>query len=384
MTLRWERAFLLWHISLVSSNQLSSLQDCDALANDGAFKIYTLENELGSKLSFIPFGGTVTNFIIHDSNGSPVDVVLGFDDPRQYCANESHPYFGALIGRVANRISNGKFHLNGNVYSTPINEPAGNDTLHGGTIGFDRRTWFVVLLSKSTAMLTYRSPDGEMGFPGDLQVRVTYTLDDDNTWHIDYSAVATEDTVVALSQHTYWNLNGAKSNILDHVVHMPNAGHYIQVDKQLIPTGVIGDTSKDFWLDFTKPKCVGKDISLGTVTPSGGYDNAFVLDGWAKGKDAKIQATVSSKSSGIKMEVYTDQPSLQMYSGNFLDGTFPVKKTQGAEGYYEHWGALVFEAQHYPDSVNHPDWPSVILKQGEMYRQRTSYRLSNMERMLDI
>jgi len=315
-----------------------------------------------------------------------VDVVLGFDDLTQYCANDEHPYFGALIGRVANRIANGSFELNNNIYHTPVNEPApsgGNDTLHGGYVGFDRRVWEVAQASSSTATLKYESFDGEEGFPGDLLVTVTYSLDDNNTWWIDYTATGGDkDTVIGLTQHTYWNLNGGQEDITEHVLHLPKAERYLSVDDHLIPDGCFVDVASTPWMDFTVAKPIGVDITCGTVADGGGYDNAFIYNDWTDGEEPRVIASVMSPLTSISMEVISDQPSIQFYSGNGLDGTLPQKSDQNDGAYYVHWGALALEAQHFPDSVHHqddPSWPNVVLKAGATYHQLTGYRFSTAE-----
>jgi len=308
------------------------------------------------------------------------DIVLGWDDPTQYCLNSNHPYFGAIIGRYANRIANGTFTLNNVIYHTPLNDNDW-DTLHGGTIGYDRRIWDVEYYDTRTLRLRYFSPDGEMGFPGNLQVNVTYTLTDSDEWDIHYSAKSDKDTIVNLSQHAYWNLNGFINNTqtaLDHVLHIA-ADRYVLTDSHLIPTGNFGDVKVDFWMDFATPKNIGKDITHGTVTPQGGYDNAFAFS-----SNASFRAVVymNSPLTGISLEMRTDQPSVQFYSGNFLDGTIPRKKDQtygGVPQYYQHWGCAVLEAQHFPDSIHHPQWPSTVLRSGLMYTQHTSYRLTNFQ-----
>lgn len=349
----------------------------------GAFAPITLRNARGTlNVTFLPYGGTVRNVRFADARGVPTDLVLGFDDGAQYCANAQHPYFGALIGRVANRIANGSFSLNGVAYTTPINEPlpaGGNDTLHGGWVGFDRRVYAVTQTRGGAAELRYTSADGEEGFPGALAVAITYTVDDENTWWIDYEATAAADTVVGLTQHSYWNLNGAVADVTEHILTLPGAHTVLAVDAHLIPTGAFTDVRDAPWLDFNAAKAIGRDIANGTVAPGGGYDNAWVFDAWAPGAAPVLRAVAVSPRSGIRMEVHTDQPSLQFYSGNFLNGSIPRKADQG-EGVYVHWGALALEAQHFPDAVHHqgdPRWPSVVLRAGQTYRQRTGYRFSH-------
>ena len=362
---------------------------CDALATQGAFDSVTLFSPSGAlSLTFIPYGGTAQALRVPGAGGGggkPVDVLLGFDDASQYCRGElgsaGHPYFGALIGRVANRISRGAFSLDGTEWHTPINEPppaGGNDTLHGGTFGFDRRVWAVQRLNESAARLTYSSPDGEMGFPGSLDAAVTYTLTE-GAWVIEYSGVAgAVDTVFAPTQHAYWNLNGGAERVLEHLVTMSTATSFVEVDQFLLPTGAIGSVkdAANAFLDFTSEKPVGRDINATTRYAWGtGFDNAWVFDGgaWTPGGPAVERVRVFSPLSGIGMVVSSDQPSVQVYSGNFLNGTIPQKRAQNPAGFYEHWGALAIEMQHYPDSVNQPSFPTTTLKAGATYRQTTIY-----------
>jgi aldose 1-epimerase len=370
------RSLLLVAAGAAASAAAADPATCTGMAAAGAFNPVTLTNGDGLTVRFIPYGGTVTNVLVRGADGGVYDVVLGFDDFTQYCnATQTHPYFGALIGRVANRIANGTFTLTQPgvgpvVYNTPINEPANNDTLHGGTVGYDRRLWSVTQSDASTATLTIDSPDGEMGFPGDVSVSVTYTVTDKNEWQISYSAVSnTLVTPVSLTQHTYFNLNGAETPVVEHTLSMPSADTYVVVDGHLIPTGEVDPVTP--CLDFTREKPIGRDIASGTVTPTGGYDNAWVFSNWVPGQ-VQEQVVAVSPLSGIRMTMSTDQPSVQFYSGNFLDGTLGKKADQGP-GSYDRYFALALEAQHYPDSVHHPSFPSIQLAKGDTYTQKTVY-----------
>ena len=375
--------------ALISSSALAARADpwgCDALP-PSAFATHTLRSPDGRlELDFLAYGGTAQRLRVRAHRDAAVDVLLGFDDATQYCrgtfGQAGHPYFGALIGRVANRISGGAFPFAGcagGECHTPVNELPGNDTLHGGTFGYDRRVWAVTPLNGSAAQLDYTSPAGEMGFPGELAVSVTYVLTEEPAWRILYAAHTTDgsDTVFAPTQHAYWNLNGARDLVLEHELSMPAGAHFVEVDQFLLPTGAIGavrDRDADF-LDFTRGKPVGRDINRTTVYSWGtGYDNAWIFDGWVPGGREQEQLTVVSPLSGIGMTFSTDQPSVQVYSGNFLNGTIPQKASQNPQAFYEHWGALAIEAQHFPDASSHPSFPPITLKSGEVYRQRTSYR----------
>jgi aldose 1-epimerase len=340
-------------------------------------------------LDFLPYGATAQRLRVASPLGGPVvDVLLGFDDGTVYCSgaygDAGHPYFGANIGRVANRIRGGAFPFAacaGGVCHTPINEVPGNDTLHGGLFGYDRRVWTVTPLNASAARLAYDSPDGEQGFPGALHVEVTYALSDGPpAWTIDYAARTTDgsDTVYAPTQHAYWNLNGAAFPATEHDLSMPLGDAFVEVDAFLVPTGKVGSVKAagNEFLDFTVEHAVGRDINKTTRYSWGtGYDNAFVFSDWAPGMAPREVARVFSPHSNIGMAIVTDQPSLQVYSGNFLNGSIPQKASQGGPGArYAHWGALALETQHYPDAVNHANFPSVALRAGEAYASRTSYR----------
>lgn len=304
-----------------------------------AFERITLTNNVpGMSASFIPYGATIVNLLVPSATaGGPVDVLLGFDDTTMYCnamvnGTPAHPYFGAAIGRVANRIAGGQFTLDGVNYSTPINEvykapPSGNDgavgdTLHGGTVGWDRRVWSVLRRNASSVTFGLLSPDGDMGFPGDLAVTVTYTLTDKGAdgappaWDVAYAATTSAPvTVVAMSQHAYWNLNanyGGAPDALDHVVSIAGDA-FVAVDANLIPTGALPSVATAPWMDFRAAKPLGRDISNGTVAPGGGYDNAWVwLDDWQPGV-LTPRVTMASPTTGVALAMSTDQPSVQGY-----------------------------------------------------------------------
>lgn len=382
-----------WFLGLLLSPSLAAqvLFNCSDQPDDAFVPIVLVSNNGALNLTFIPYGGTVTSLLVGLKNGGPpVDVVLGFDDPTQYCRNAQHSYFGALIGRVANRIAGGAFDLNGAIYHTPINEPppnGGNDTLHGGFVGFDRRVWTVSKTAPNTATLTLEFADGDQGFPGALAVAVTYTLDDGGAWWIDYRATTTLDTVVSLTQHTYFNLNGCQAPATEHVLWMPHGSSFVAVDAYLVPTGSFTEVALMPPMDFTAPKSVGKDIAdaPAAAATGGGYDNAFVFPLAEVGNDpVRMLASLQSPLSGVAMEILSDQPSLQVYSGNYLDGSLPAKADQGGGSsggvVYDHWYALALEAQLLPDAVHHlddPQWaPTPRLRAGEQYHQRTGYRFA--------
>jgi aldose 1-epimerase len=337
--------------------------------NDGqAVDRYTLTNKNGMVAKIMTYGAIVTEVHVPDRAGRDADVVLGFDNLKQYL--DGHPYFGAIAGRYANRIAKGKFTLDGKEYHLAINNPP--NSLHGGTVGFDKHVWKAQPSETAdgpSLMLTYVSPDMEEGFPGTLTTHVTYTLTNDNALKIDYKATTDKDTILNLTNHSYWNLHGSGSgkDILDHVVQL-NADKYTPVDDTLIPTGEIKSV-KGTPYDFTSPKPIGRDIAQTPGNPNG-YDNNFVVNG-APGQMRKA-ATVNDPDTGRTMEVWTTQPGVQLYTGNFLDGTLTGI---GGKPYVKHY-ALCLETQHFPDSINQPKFPSVVLKPGQTFTSSTIYKFS--------
>jgi aldose 1-epimerase len=322
---------------------------------------YTLANAHGMQVSIIDYGATVTSIVVPDRNGNSGDVVLGFDSFDGY-VQEKEPYFGAIVGRYANRISNAKFTLDGQTYSLAANN--NGNSLHGGNKGFDKVMWAAQKLSDGSLKLTYQSKDGEEGYPGNLSAEVTYTLDADNSLRIEYLATTDKPTPVNLTNHSYFNLSaGRDSTILNHELQL-NAETYTPVDDKLIPTGEIFSV-KNTPMDFTLAKAIGRDIDK----VQGGYDHNWIVNG----NGLKTAATLYEPTSGRFMEVLTTEPGLQFYSGNFLDGS--LRFTKKGQRYLRH-GALCLETQHYPDSPNRPLFPNTILKPGEVYRQTTVYEFS--------
>lgn len=325
--------------------------------------LYTLTNAHGLKAEIITFGGIVTSLQVPDRNGKFADIVLGCDDVNDY--TKKSPYFGALIGRYGNRIAKGRFTLDGTEYKLATND--GPNHLHGGKKGFDKVVWTAKPMQTKEGQalkLTYKSRDGEEGYPGNLSCTVVYTLTDNNELKISYEAKTDKDTIVNLTHHSYFNLAGYNSgDVLGHEL-MINANSFTPVDKTLIPTGEI-KAVKGTPMDFTKPTAIGLHIK----EVEGGYDHNYVLNN-SKGKLA-LTATVYEPKTGRFMEVYTTEPGLQFYSGNFLDGTL---KGKGAV-YNKHAG-FCLEAQHFPDSPNKANFPSVVLKPGQKYTQLTVYNFS--------
>ncbi|HXH29206.1 MAG TPA: aldose epimerase family protein [Bacteriovoracaceae bacterium] len=328
-------------------------------------KSYTLKNDKGMEVKIINYGGIVTSLRVPDKDGKVGDVVLGFDTAEEYRTKKEHPYFGALIGRYGNRIAKGKFTLDGKDYKLATNN--GPNSLHGGVQGFDKVIWNATELPKSNALeLSYTSKDGEEGYPGELKVKVTYTLTAQNELKIDYEASTSKATPINLTHHSYFNLSADKNEtIVDHEL-MINADKYTVVDKDLTPTGELKDV-KGTVMDFTTSHKIGKDIAK---VEGGGYDHNYVLrntDG-----SMKQAAVLYHPKSGRQMEVLTTEPGIQFYSGNFLDGKLMGKN---GDGYVKHDG-LCLETQHFPDSPNHPKFPNTILKPGTTYKSQTVYKFS--------
>lgn len=324
--------------------------------------LYTLENKNGTTVTISNYGGTVTSFVTQDKNGNKSSIIIGFDSLQSYLQHP--PYFGALIGRYGNRIGNAKFTLDGITYKLAAND--GRNHLHGGLKGFDKVVWDAAIPNDSVPSLTlkYLSKDGEEGYPGNLNVTIQYTLNNDDGLEIEYNAETEKATPVNLTNHSYFNLTGDVSNtILNHTL-MIDADNYTPVDTTLIPTGEIKSV-KGTPFDFTTAQKIGKDID----SVKGGYDHNWVLNK----KDTSLQkvAEVSDSISGRTLEVYTTQPGLQFYTGNFLDGKFTNRDGKPLKIHT----ALCLETQHFPDSPNKPNFPSTILKPGEKYHAVTIYKV---------
>ena len=332
--------------------------------------IYTMTNAKGMEIRATNYGGIVVSLRVPDKKGNLDDIALGFDDLKGYLA--SSPYFGAIIGRYGNRIANGKFTVDGKEYTLAKNN--GPNTLHGGLKGFDKVVWNAEPFQNHDGVgiiLTYTSKDGEEGFPGNLKAKVTYTLTDNNEWIIDYDASTDKATPINLTQHTYFNLAGeGKGDVLAHILKL-NASRFTPVNQTLIPTGEFRPV-KGTPMDFTQPTPIGGRINADDeqVRFGRGYDHNFVVDG--KGSDPVLAARVKEPASGRVLEVFTTEPGVQFYSGNFLDGTIT-----GKNGHvYKQRYAFCLETQHFPDSPNHPEFPTTILRPGRTYHSRTSYKMS--------
>lgn len=328
---------------------------------------YTLTNANGMKVKVITYGAIITSIEVPDRDGKLANVILFRDSLDDYLAG--HPYFGCVVGRYANRIAKGKFTLDGQEYTLATND--GDNHLHGGEKGFDKYVWKAQPIKAEGVVgvtLMHVSPDGDEGYPGELTATVAYTLTDENELQMAYTATTTKPTIVNLTNHAYWNLAGAGSGtILEHLM-MINADRYLPVDEGLIPTGEIKPV-EDTPMDFRQPKPIGRDIEK----VEGGYDHCYVLNRQPD-EEMSLAARVAEPESGRVMEIYTTQPGIQFYTGNFLDG----KVSGGGVAYQKHAG-FCLETQHFPDSPNQPDFPSTVLKPGETYEQVTIYRFGVQE-----
>jgi aldose 1-epimerase len=323
--------------------------------------LYTLVNRNGNRVKISNYGGIVTYWECPDRSGRKASVVIGFDSLAPYLREP--PYFGAIVGRYANRIGKARFNLDGTAYTLAANN--GRNHLHGGIRGFDRVIWEADYEDSIPRLrLRYTSPHMEEGYPGKLDITVTYTLTDDDALDIVYEAVTDAPTIVNLTNHSYFNLSGGEdSTILDHALQVQSDA-YTPVDAELIPTGELRPVQGSPF-DFRQSRRIGSGI--GSV--EGGYDHNFVLS--RTGDHLEKIAVLSDSASGRMLEVYTTEPGIQFYSGNFLDGRFHFANGKAIPKH----GALCLETQHFPDSPNQPGFPSTVLRPGETYRSVTSYRL---------
>ena len=370
-------AFLAGCTSMSTSNSSSTITKAAfGKTPDGTpVEIYTLRNGKEMEARIMTYGGIVTSLKVPDKNGKLGDVVLGFDNLDGYL-NPSYakasPYFGALIGRYGNRIANGRFSLDGHEYNVVTNN--GANCLHGGPEGFDKRVWNVVKADIGSdgpqLKLTYLSKDGEEGFPGNLSVTAVYTVTKDNALKVQFTATTDKDTVCNLTHHSYFNLRGSGDN-LDHVLYI-NANKFTPVDSALIPTGELRPVAGTPF-DFLTPTAVGARINNTNddqVKFANGYDDNWVLN--KQGNELSLAARVSEPTSGRVMEVWTTAPGMQFYTGNFLDGSLT-----GKGGWvYQFRDALAMEPQGFPDSPNHPSFPTTELKPGETYHNTILYKFS--------
>lgn len=331
--------------------------------------LYTLANNAGSEIAVTNYGAKIVSLMVPDKNGTLVDVVLGHPTIEEYLSSEE-PYFGAVCGRTANRIANGKFKLDGKEYTLAINN--GPNSLHGGVKGFNAVVWDVKNVTPNSIELHYLSSDGEEGFPGNLSVTVVYTLTDDNALDIEYRAVTDKATILNLTNHSYFNLSGeGDSYIGDHLLEM-KCPNYLPTDNTAIPYGD-AESVKGTPMDFTTPHPIGERINddFEQLRFGKGYDHTFIIDKEKEDEYACFGYCESPKT-GIKMEMYTTEPGVQVYTGNWMTGNFEAKNGHT----YPERSAVCFETQHFPDSINKPDYPSVVLRPEEEFNSKTTYKFS--------
>ena len=345
-------------------------EDFGKTADGNPVHVYTLTNSQGLEARLMNFGGILLSLRVPDKNGKLDDVVLGFASLEPYFTND--PHFGSIIGRYGNRIANGRFSLDGVQYTLPKNN--GPNTLHGGVKGFDKVLWQAEPSENKSGValvLRYTSKDGEEGFPGNLKTKVTYTFTDSDELAIDYEATTDKATPVNLTSHGYFNLAGqGTGDVLAHEL-LINADRFTAVDKNLIPTGELRPV-QGTPLDFTKSTPIGSRINdrYEQMALANGYDHNFVIN--RKGPGLELAARVHEPSTGRILEIYTTEPGVQFYSANFLDGTLTGKQ---GRVYKQHY-AFALETEHFPDSPNHPSFPSTILRPDQTYRSRTVYKFS--------
>lgn len=322
----------------------------------------TLTNRNGAIARIITWGANLTELHMPDRDGKVADVTLGFDEPERWL--KPHPFFGCIAGRYANRIAKGQFTLDGKTYQLATNNSPNH--LHGGKVGFDKKNWRVEAAGENAARFRYTSPDGEEGYPGKLEVSLTYTLTDDNGLRLDYEATTDAPTIVNLTNHAYFNL-GSSSDVLAHELKI-NADRYTAVDATSIPTGQSPEVDKT--MDFREAKPIGRDIAGMKDAPGGGFDHNFVIRGWKAGQLTEA-AELRDPSSGRVMKVLTTEPGIQAYTGNYLDAV----KGRGGKS-YNRFAGLCLETQHFPDSPNQPSFPTTVLRPGEKYQSTTIYQFS--------
>jgi aldose 1-epimerase len=376
----WAAGFSLFAASCGSRQSASTSEPLPSTVfgkdkSGGKVQIYTLTNAHGIEARITPYGATLVSLKTPDRHGAMADIVMGFDSLDGYTQTPAPPYFGATVGRYANRIGGAKFTLNGKTYTLAKND--GANSLHGGLRGFDKVTWkakAAVGTGLQNIEFSYLSKDGEEGYPGNLTLLVSYTLTDDNDLRIHYTAITDQDTVVNLTNHSYFNLSGHDAGeILDHMVTI-NADRFTPVDAGLIPTGELRKVDRTPF-DFRQPHAVGERIGANDeqLKLGRGYDHNWILN--RTGTGLEFAARVSDPKSGRVVEVHTTEPGIQFYTGNFLDGSF---KGKGGKPYV-HRGGLALETQHYPDSPNHPDFPTTTLKAGGYFNSTTVFHFATQQ-----
>ncbi|MBB4037698.1 aldose 1-epimerase [Dysgonomonas hofstadii] len=336
--------------------------------DDKDVQMYILTNNKGAEATIINYGAKIVSLNVPDKDGKLTDVVLGHNNLEEYLGSEE-PYFGAVCGRTGNRIAKGKFTLDGISYQLVINN--GPNNLHGGIKGFNAVVWDAKRIDSQTLELTYLSKDGEEGFPGNLNVKITYKLTDDNSLDIDYEATTDKATIINLTNHSYFNLSGeGDPSVNDHVLVM-HASQFLPTDDTAIPYGA-PELVKGTPFDFTAPHAIGERIEddFEQLHFGKGYDHTMVLD--KADNDLALAIECYSPKTGIKMDIHTTEPGVQIYTGNWMSGNF-----EGKHGHrYPARAAVCFETQHFPDSINKPQYPSVVLRPGKIFRSRTTHKFS--------
>lgn len=354
-------------LSLFACAALAGCMSTDVKVSDfDAIKEYTLKNDNGMVVKITNYGATLTSIVVPDRDGNMADVALGYGDVEGYINAIDRPYFGAVVGRYGNRIGKGLFSIDGTEYELTTNN--GENHLHGGNLGFDKVVWDAETVENGVK-LTYLAKDGEEGYPGNLALSVTYTLTDDNEIVMHYEATTDKATVVNVTNHTYFNLAGEGSGTINGHVLQINGSKTTPVDAGLIPTGELADVAGTPF-DFREPKEIGKDVDADNeqIKFGPGYDHNWVLD--RKGDGMELAATLYEPNSGRVLEVITEEPAIQFYGGNFLDGRLIGKSGKA----YTHRSGLCLETQHSPDSPNRPEWPTTTLRPGEKYDTTTIYK----------
>ncbi|CAA9195911.1 Aldose 1-epimerase [Flavobacterium bizetiae] len=351
-----------------SAQTVLETKNFDTIIDGKKVNLYWIGNK-DLKASFTNYGGRLVSLLVKDKNGKPVDVVVGFNSAKGF-KNSTEPYFGATIGRVGNRIAKGKFTLEGKQYQVPLNN--GKNALHGGVKGFQDVVWDAEKTNENTLVFSYVSPDGEQGFPGNLKVKVTYTITDDNSIKMEYEATTDKTTIVNLTNHAFFNLNGEGSGtILNHQLQI-YANEFTPVDEGLIPNGELKSV-KNTPFDFTSQHTIGEKIETKDeqLKFGKGYDHNYVLNGTKK-NGLNHAATISGDQSGITMDIFTQEPGLQFYSGNFMQS----KNTMKSGSKDDFRTAFALETQHFPDAPNQPKFASIVLKAGQKYHTVSYYQFS--------
>ncbi len=360
---------VLFLLSSASMNAAVKSEPWGRTPDGRQIELYTLRNTKGMEVTITTWGAHVVTIKVPDRTGKIDDVILGFDNLDGYLKSPPNPYFGATVGRYGNRIAGGKFSLDGVTYTLAKNN--GANSLHGGTVGFDKKVWTATPHNNDGVLMTYLSPNGEEGYPGNLSVSVTFTVTENNELRIQYSGTTDKDTVINLTNHSYFNLAGqGEGDILGHIATI-HADRFTPVDASLIPTGELKPVDGTPF-DFRKPTRIGERIDAKDeqIARGNGYDHNYVLN--KNGSGVQLAARVVDPKTGRVLEVLTTEPGMQFYTANFLDGSL---KGPGGKAYTKR-SAFCLETQHFPDSPNHPAFPSTTLKVGETYRSETMYRFS--------